>query len=346
MTIDGDMAFRQGYLWSAIDRSQLVIEFELDGRIAWANERFLDAVGYRLDDIVGRHHRIFCDPNFAASEAYRAFWQKLERGEFDAGEYKRIARDGRAVWLRATYNPIADADGRPTRIVKIASDVTADRLAADEARARLAAIDLSQLVVEFDTNGRVLAANDKFLDRFGYRRDEAIGQHHAMFCDAGHVRSPGYAAFWRSLGAGRFDTGRFPRLTRTGATVWLQATYTPILDANGAVAKVVKFATDVTGEVTLADEVRLRLTESQSFRTEADERRQEAERMLVGMSAVVETIAWIATQTNLLALNATIEAARAGDAGRGFGVVAAEVKKLANDTRAATSAARAMATRG
>ena len=345
-TLQAGFALRQGSLWSAIDRSQLVIEFELDGRVAWANGRFLDAMGYRLDEIVGRHHRTFCESGFAASEGYRQFWQKLGRGEFDSGEYKRIGRDGRAVWLRATYNPITDAGGGLSRILKVASDVTAERVAADEARSRLAAIDLSQMVVSFDVGGRVLDANDNFLALFGYRRDEAINQHHHLFCDATYVQSPAYGAFWRELAAGRFDTGRFPRITRTGKVVWLQATYTPILDANGAVSKVVKFATDVTSEVVLADEVQLRLTESQSFRAEADARRAEAERMLQGMSAVVETIAGIATQTNLLALNATIEAARAGDAGRGFGVVAAEVKKLANDTRAATNAARAMAARG
>lgn len=189
------VALRQGSLWAAIDRSQLVIEFALDGCITWANDRFLAAMGYRLDDILGQHHRMFCDPAFARSADYAAFWTKLGRGEFDAGEYRRIGRDGRILWLRASYNPIEDADGRTHKILKVASDVTAETLAAAEARARLTAIGLSQSVIEFDMTGRVLEANDNFLRLFGYRRDEVLGAHHRIFCDTDYVRSPEYRAF-------------------------------------------------------------------------------------------------------------------------------------------------------
>jgi methyl-accepting chemotaxis protein len=338
------VALRQGSLWSAIDRSQLLIEFELDGHVSWANDRFLEAMGYRLDEVVGQHHRMFCEPGYARSTAYHEFWHKLGRGEFDIGEYKRVGRDGRAVWLRASYNPITDLHGRPCKILKVASDVTSETLVAGEAMARLNAIDLSQSVIEFDLTGRVLAANDNFLRLFGYHREEAVGAHHRIFCDPDYVQSQDYRDFWHKLGRGRFDTGRYPRVTRDGRVVWLQATYTPILDAAGMPVKVVKFATDVTEEVALAAEVRARLADSQAFRDEAHARRAEVETILSRLTEVVETIAGIATQTNLLALNATIEAARAGDAGRGFGVVAQEVKKLAADTRVATAAARSLIT--
>ena len=204
------------------------------------------------------------------------------------------------------------------------------------------AIDRSQLVIEFEPQGVIASANENFLKAMGYGLHDIVGRHHGMFCDPSYARSDDYAAFWRKLGQGEHDSGEYCRMARDGREVWLQATYTPILDDDGRVARIVKFASDVSDKVRLASEVTRRLEESQRFRDEADMRRGEMEMLIARLSGVVESIAGIAAQTNLLALNATIEAARAGDAGRGFAVVASEVKKLAVDTQNATANARRM----
>ncbi|MEH3047737.1 methyl-accepting chemotaxis protein [Sphingomonas adhaesiva] len=204
------------------------------------------------------------------------------------------------------------------------------------------AIDQSQLVIEFDPDGRVLWANHGFLVAMGYTLAEVVGQHHRMFCAGDYAASPTYVAFWRKLRLGAFEGGRFQRVARDGHAVWLHATYTPIVGADGAVERIVKFASDVTAQVRMESELEQRLDESQRYREEASSRQVAMETLLAELGGVVDAIANIASQTNLLALNASIEAARAGAAGRGFAVVAGEVKKLASDTQAATKRARAM----
>lgn len=326
----------------AMDRSQAVIEFTLDGIILEANENFLDIFGYAADEVIGRHHRILCADDQATSASYALFWKKLSSGTFDAGVYKRKAKDGRDVWLQATYNPILDPSGRPLKIVKFAMDITQtrERTAAFEGMAR--AIDLSQAVVEFDLKGNVIKANDNFLHAFGYRREDLVGQHHATLCDEELVRSSSYRSFWNKLGSGEFASGRFLRHGRDGREIWIQATYNPILNAEGRPHKIVKIASDVSRQVKLEQEVQLRLEEGQRFQRELEEQKQALEGTMAEIAVIVSTIGTIASQTNLLALNATIEAARAGDAGRGFAVVAQEVKKLASDTRLATERAGLM----
>ena len=204
------------------------------------------------------------------------------------------------------------------------------------------AIDRSQLVIEFDPSGTIRWANDQFLSAMGYTLPEVIGRHHAIFCTPEDAGSLGYRQFWRDLAAGRHQGGRFRRVAADGAEVWLQATYTPIMDANGRIEGVIKFATDVTDEVRLSREVSVRLEESQRYRSDAETERADRESLIERLGEVVDSIAAIAAQPNLLALNASIEASRAGAAGQGFAVVAAEVKKLADDTRAATAKARRM----
>ncbi len=240
---------------NAISKSQAVIEFSLDGVILTANENFLTTTGYELSEILGKHHRMFCDPALAASEAYRDFWRKLGAGIYDTGEYKRVAKGGRELWLSASYNPIFDAEGRPFKVVKYATDVTALKVRNAEYEGKVSAISKAQAMVEFDMSGHVLDANENFLAVVGYELDEIRGEHHRVFCEDDYAASPEYRKFWQKLNRGEFDSGRYRRLGNNGKPVWLQATYNPILDLNGKPYKVVKFAVDITDQVKLEESV-------------------------------------------------------------------------------------------
>ena len=357
---------------NALHRSQAVIEFALDGTILTANQNFLGAVGYSLDEVQGHHHGLFVDPTEREGVAYREFWAKLARGEFAAGEFRRIAKGGREVWIQATYNPIRDRDGKPVKVVKFATDVTEQKLQTTDAAGQLAAVNRSQAVIQFAPDGTVLDANANFLAAVGYRIEEIRGQHHAMFVEPGYAQTPEYAAFWDRLRGGDFSSGMFQRFGKGGRSIWIQASYNPIFDPSGRLTKIVKYATDVTAnmgarsvavqaaERTLdnvqavtdaaetmnaaAQEISRSMAQSKTAVDDIHGRTGEADaatgrlRAAAGaMGGVATAIAGIAQQINLLALNATIEAARAGAAGRGFAVVAAEVKDLAGQAAAATN---------
>ncbi len=231
---------------TALDRSLAIIEFDPTGRILDANENFCKALGYTRAEIVGKHHSMFIDPAEAQSQAYRDFWAKLGRGEYDAREYLRIARGGRDVYIQASYNPVLDARGRVERVVEFATDITARKLETAEAEAKLKAISLAQAVIEFTPTGDILDANDNFLRAMGYRLDEIKGRHHRMFVDSAYANSPDYPAFWAKLGRGEYVADVFERVGKGGKRVRLQASYNPIFDLRGRVAKVVKFATDIS----------------------------------------------------------------------------------------------------
>ncbi len=230
----------------AIAKSQAVIEFSLDGTILNANANFLDTMGYRLGEIQGQHHRLFVEPEYGESAEYRAFWDKLSRGEYQAAEFKRVAKDGSDVWIQASYNPIFDPDGRPFKVVKYATDVTNRRLASANYQGQLEAISKSQAVIEFDLDGHILSANDNFLGAMGYRLDEIVGQHHSLFVESGYAASAEYNDFWERLRRGEYDSAEFKRVAKDGSDVWIQASYNPILDPDGRPFKVVKYAIDIT----------------------------------------------------------------------------------------------------
>lgn len=247
---------REHALEVALNRSLAVIEFDLSGTILTANENFLTVMGYRLEEIQGRHHSIFVAPGEQNSASYQAFWAKLRRGEFDSGQYKRFARGGREIWIQATYNPILDARGNPERVVKFATDITAEKQRTANADGQLAAINKSQAVIEFTLDGEILTANENFLNAMGYRLPEVQGRHHSIFVPGDEAKTPAYRAFWEKLRRGEYDTGRYKRIGKGGREVWIQASYNPILDPDGRPFKVVKFATDISDQVALALKMR------------------------------------------------------------------------------------------
>lgn len=230
----------------AINLTQAVIEFNLDGTVIMANENFCKALGYAESEIKGKHHRMFCDPSVASSLEYARFWEKLNRGEFDQGEYKRFDKNGKEIWINASYNPIMDDNGRPYKVVKFATDITAVKLKNAEFEGKMNAVSKTQAVIEFNLDGTIQSANENFLKTLGYTLDEIKGKHHRMFCDPQHANSHEYRQFWDKLNAGMFDSGEYKRVTKTGKEIWINASYNPIVDMSGRVVKVVKFATDIT----------------------------------------------------------------------------------------------------
>jgi len=241
---------------AAISKAQAVIEFNLDGTILTANENFLAVMGYRLDEVAGRHHSMFVDAAYGSSAEYRQFWANLNAGQFQSAEYKRFGKGGKEVWIQASYNPIVDLNGKPFKVVKFATDVTATKLQNADYQGQLAAINKSQAVIEFNLDGTILQANENFLNTVGYRLDEIKGRHHSLFVEPAYAAGDEYRQFWAALNAGRFQAAEYKRLAKGGREVWIQASYNPILDLNGAPFKVVKYATDITAAKKLDLEVR------------------------------------------------------------------------------------------
>ena len=231
---------------SAIDKSQGTIEFDMDGIILTSNKNFLNVLGYTLKEVQGKHHRIFCEDSYVKSPEYKAFWEKLNRGEFDSGEYKRIGKKGKEVYIRATYNPIFDSAGKLIKVLKIATDVTAQKLLSVEFEGIISAIDKSQGTIEFAMDGTILTSNENFLNVLGYTLDEVAGKHHRMFCEESYAESSDYEAFWEKLNRGEFDSGEYKRIGKHGREVYIRATYNPIFDLNRKPIKVLKIAADVT----------------------------------------------------------------------------------------------------
>ena len=239
----------------AISRAMAVIEFTTNGQIVKANENFLAAMGYSIDEIRGQHHRMFVSPEEARSQEYASFWQHLGAGEYSKGEYKRIAKGGREVWLQASYNPVFDTSGRVKKIVKYAADITKTKADALNTSAQIAAIHRAMAVIEFDMNGKILDANENFLSLLGYSLQEIKGQHHSLFVSEHERQSVEYQAFWQNLRQGKYDAGQYRRFGKNAREVWIQASYNPILDMNDQPYKVVKFASDITSQMLAAGAV-------------------------------------------------------------------------------------------
>ncbi len=288
----------------AIGKAQAVIEFTLDGQVITANENFLKAMGYSLGEVKGQHHSMFVDAEYRQSRDYRLFWEKLGRGECEVGQYKRIAKGGREMWLQASYNPIRDTNGKVYKVVEYATDITEQRLANANFEGQIAAICRAQAVIEFDMNGKVLTANDNFLKTLGYTLDEIRGQHHSMFVEASYRQSPDYRAFWEKLSRGEFDAAQYKRIGKGGREVWIQASYNPILDLNGKPVKVVKYATDITAQKHAESQLQTAVNETQAVieaaqsndltrRIPMNGKTGEIEKLCAGVNDLIETMTGI-----------------------------------------------------
>ena len=231
---------------AAIRKSQAVIEFNMDGTIITANENFLKVLGYSLGEIQGKHHRMFVEPSERESVAYREFWASLNAGKYQAAEYKRIGKGGKEVWIQASYNPILDKNGKPFQIVKVATEITAQKIRSMEDAGKIAAIGRAQAVIEFNVDGTIITANENFLKALGYSLGEIQGKHHSMFVEPSMRDGAAYRQFWASLNRGDFLAAEYKRIGKGGREIWILASYNPILDEKGKPFKVVKFATDVT----------------------------------------------------------------------------------------------------
>lgn len=238
----------------ALGKSLAVIEFTFDATIISANPNFCRALGYQLPEIVGKKHSIFVDPVEAASPGYRKFWSNLASGEFERRQFKRLSKDGREVWIEASYNPVFRG-GKPYKIVKFATDITEQKLRAAEDSGKIDAISRAQAVIEFSPVGQILFANQNFLSTLGYSLTEVQGKHHSIFCEPDFANSEEYQRFWAMLSGGQYITGEFLRIGKGGKRVYIQASYSPIFDVNGKVWKVVKFATDVSERVRNVEEL-------------------------------------------------------------------------------------------
>lgn len=237
---------------AAMNKSQAIIEFDMTGKILSANQNFCQLLGYDIAELVGKHHRFLVDAAEASSADYQRFWSDLAAGKFDQRQYKRIGKGGKEVWIEASYNPVFRG-GKPYKVVKFATDITAQKLKAAEDAGKLEALSRSQAIIEFTPAGEILGANENFLNALGYDLADIKGKHHSMFCESAYVNSEDYRRFWNRLSSGEYVSDEFLRLGKGGRKVFIQASYNPIFDMNGKVFKVVKFATDVTTRVENVD---------------------------------------------------------------------------------------------
>ncbi len=359
--VEAPSATLEDLFFSAVHQEAPMCVFTPDGQFVDANPLFLNMLGYSRDELQGQHHRVFCAADDVSKADYSQFWRQLGRGIAQPGTFTRYKKDGQPIMLKANYFTVKE-HGKVRWVVKFASDVTEEYRQAEDQQAIINALDKSLAVIEFQPEGTIVRANSNFLQTVQYKLHEIVGLHHRIFCSKTDLAHN--AKFWVDLASGQFKSGRFERVNKAGQSVWLEATYNPIFDANGQVVKVIKFASNISDKVLHEHDVQkvanMALQSSRQTVSVAEQSKMLLQSVLQNsesisseveqafgtiaqlnteskaISAIVTTIRSIAEQTNLLALNAAIEAARAGDQGRGFAVVADEVRNLAARTSAST----------
>ncbi|HZZ74126.1 MAG TPA: PAS domain-containing methyl-accepting chemotaxis protein, partial [Pirellulales bacterium] len=296
--------------------------------------------GYTLNEIQGRHHSLFCEESLKNSAAYKEFWARLARGEYQAGEFKRVGKNGKEVWIQASYNPIMNGNGKPFKVVKYATDMTAEVLKNADYSGQLAAISKSQAIIEFQLDGTILTANDNFLNTLGYTLNEVQGRHHSLFCEESLRNSAEYREFWTRLGRGEYQAGEFKRLGKNGKEVWIQASYNPIMNRDGKPFKVVKYASDITAQVKLRDEIRQNAEREKIRAAELNEIMQSVAQNATTLSTSSEDLGSASTQ---MAANAEETAAQANAVSAASEEVSKNVQTVATGVEQMTSSIREIA---